>query len=92
MKQRKVPMRMCIGCRIMKPKKELLRIVKSPEGDISIDLKGKASGRGAYLCQDITCLEKTAKNKLLEHTFNQKIDPSIYEQLKRELNIIGNIG
>jgi len=85
MKKRKVPMRMCIGCREMKPKKELIRIVRSPEGVISIDHKGKAPGRGAYLCPSKECLEKSIKAKLLERTFEQKIDEEIYEKLRSEM-------
>ncbi len=76
---------MCIGCRETKPKKELIRIVRNPEGKIHIDLKGKASGRGAYLCS-IECLEKAAKHKLLERALNQKIDGEVYESLKSEMN------
>lgn len=79
-------MRMCIGCREMMPKKELIRIVKSPEGNINIDLKGKSPGRGAYLCHNKLCIDKAAKNKLLEKTFEQKIDQEVYGQLKRQLN------
>ena len=74
-------MRMCIGCREMMPKKELTRIVKSPEGTIDIDLKGKAPGRGAYLCNSKACVDKAAKHKLLEKNFEQKIDQEVYDRL-----------
>lgn len=79
-------MRMCVGCREMKPKKELLRIVKSPEGVIDIDLKGKAPGRGAYICRCFICLEKAINNRMLERAFEQKIDSDVYQHLKDELS------
>lgn len=85
MKKRKIPLRMCIGCRETRPKKELIRIVRDPQGNIRIDLKGKTSGRGAYLCST-ECLEKAVKHKLLERALNQKIDEQIYESLKTEMN------
>jgi len=77
---------MCVGCREMKPKKELIRVVKSPEGEISIDLKGKSPGRGAYVCRNKACFEKAYKNKLLEKALNQKIEAELYDKL------IGEIG
>jgi predicted RNA-binding protein YlxR (DUF448 family) len=79
-------MRMCIGCREMKPKKELIRVVKSPEGEITIDQKGKAPGRGAYLCGSSACINKAANSKLLEKAFSQKIEEEVYEKLKAYLN------
>lgn len=85
MKVRKIPMRMCVGCREMKPKKELLRIVKSPEGAIGFDRIGKAPGRGAYICKSAICLERAVKQRQLERTFEQKIDQTIYEQLMGEV-------
>ena len=78
-------MRMCVGCREMKPKKELLRIVKSPEGAIGFDRIGKAPGRGAYICKSAICLERAVKQRQLERTFEQKIDQTIYEQLMGEV-------
>jgi len=77
---------MCIGCREMKPKKELIRVVRSPEGEIDLDLKGKAPGRGSYLCSNKACVDKAAKNRLLEKAFGQKIDQEVYEKLKDKLN------
>lgn len=85
MKKRKIPMRMCIGCREMMPKKELIRVVKSPEGSIDIDLKGKAPGRGAYLCRSQACIDKAAKSRLLEKAFEQKIEQEVYDKLKTQL-------
>ncbi|WP_138296083.1 MULTISPECIES: YlxR family protein [unclassified Clostridium] len=85
MKTRKVPMRMCVGCREMKPKKELLRVVKSAEGDISFDRTGKQSGRGAYICASEACLQKAVKARMLERALDKKIDEALYDQLAREL-------
>ncbi|MBC8529011.1 YlxR family protein [Christensenellaceae bacterium NSJ-44] len=85
MKTRKVPMRMCVGCREMKPKKELLRVVKSAEGDISFDRTGKQSGRGAYICASEACLQKAVKARMLERALDKKIDEALYDQLTREL-------
>ena len=86
MKKRKIPMRMCIGCRQMMPKKELIRVVKSPEGSIELDPKGKAPGRGAYLCRKEACIDKAAKNRLLEKAFHQKMEQEVYDKLKTQLN------
>lgn len=78
-------MRMCVGCREMKPKKELLRVVKSAEGDISFDRTGKQSGRGAYICASEACLQKAVKARMLERALDKKIDEALYDQLTREL-------
>ncbi|MCX7903662.1 MAG: YlxR family protein [Caloramator sp.] len=85
MKVKKVPMRMCLGCQEMKPKKELIRVVRSPEGDISIDMTGKKAGRGAYICKDINCLEKAIKAKRFDKALEVKISEEIYEKLREEL-------
>lgn len=77
-----VPERTCIGCSEKKDKKELIRIVKSQEGNISIDLTGKSNGRGAYICKNIECLEKAMKTKRLERNLKTKIDLQIYESLR----------
>lgn len=82
MKQKKIPQRMCVGCQTMKNKKELLRIVRTPEGDIVLDTTGKKAGRGAYICNDEQCLAKAAKEKRLERALNHAIDQTIYEQLR----------
>ena len=71
MPAKKVPMRMCVGCREMKPKKELLRIVRSPEGEISVDRTGKVSGRGAYICANAECLSRARKIKALERALDE---------------------
>lgn len=83
--QKKIPMRQCLGCREMKPKRELIRVVRSPEGDISLDFKGKAPGRGAYLCPDPTCLKRVIKAKSLERAFEVNIPPEIYQKLSEEM-------
>lgn len=83
---KKVPQRTCIGCNEIKPKKELIRILKDKQqGIISIDLTGKANGRGAYLCNNVECLEKAIKSKRLERTFEMKIDNEIYDELRKTI-------
>jgi len=84
-KQKKIPERMCLGCQEVFPKKELIRVVRSPEGDYSIDLTGKKSGRGAYICRKPECLELARKARRLERSFQAAIDPAIYEKLAKEL-------
>ena len=85
MKPKKIPMRMCLGCNEMKPKKELIRAVKSPEGEISLDFKGKAAGRGAYICRSVECFEKARKARRFEKAFSCKIEESVYEVMLNEL-------
>ena len=85
MKPKKIPMRMCLGYNEMKPKKELIRVVKSPEGDISLDFKGKAAGRGAYICRSTECLEKARKARRFEKSFSCRIEESVYEVMMDEL-------
>ncbi len=83
--QKKIPMRQCLGCREMKPKKELIRVVKSPEGEISLDFKGKANGRGAYVCPNAACLKKAVKAKALERAFSCQIPQEVYEALSAQM-------
>ena len=85
MKTRKVPLRKCTGCQEMKDKRELIRVVKDGEGHLSIDITGKKSGRGAYICRSGECLEKAIKTKGLERSFQMAIQPEIYETLQREM-------
>ena len=85
--QKKIPMRQCLGCREMKPKKELIRVVRSPEGLISLDFKGKAPGRGAYLCRSGECLKKAVKSKALERAFSAQIPQDVYDRLQREMEV-----
>lgn len=81
-----LPMRTCIGCNQIKPKKELIRIVKNKEDEISIDRTGKANGRGAYICDNAECLEKAIKSKRLERNFETQINPEIYDELRKSMN------
>ena len=81
---KKIPMRQCIGCGEMKGKKEMMRVIKTAEGDIVLDVTGKKNGRGAYLCQTEKCLMAAMKNKGLERSFKMSIDQSIYEKLQKE--------
>lgn len=85
MKQKKMPLRMCLGCQEMKPKKELIRIVKNKENEISVDFTGKKAGRGAYICKSTDCLSKAVKAKRLERAFETNISDNIYETLKEQL-------
>ena len=84
-KVRKIPMRMCVGCREMKPKQELIRVVKPPEGDCVIDFRGKASGRGAYVCRDTECLKKAQKSRALERGLEATISQEVFEQLAKAI-------
>lgn len=86
MKVKKIPMRMCLGCNEMKPKKELIRVVKNAEGEISLDLTGKKNGRGAYICQSIDCLRAARKARRLEKSFQCRIDDSVYDSMEGELS------
>ena len=79
--QKKIPMRQCVGCREMKAKKELVRVVRSPEGEISLDFRGKAPGRGAYVCPQTECLKRAIKSKALERGLDCQIPQEIYDQL-----------
>ena len=85
MQQKKIPMRQCLGCREMKAKKELLRVVRSPEGEISLDFKGKANGRGAYVCPNRDCLKKAIRAKALERAFETAIPEEIYALLSAQM-------
>lgn len=79
---KKLPQRTCLGCGENKPKQELIRIVKQNDGNIFVDITGKASGRGAYICNNVECLEKAIKSKRLEKNFETEIDNEIYESLR----------
>ena len=78
---KKIPMRQCLGCRVMKPKIELIRVVRSPEGEVSLDFKGKKPGRGAYVCRSDDCLKRAVKSKSLSRAFGVPIPDSIMEEL-----------
>ncbi|MGE4549611.1 MAG: RNase P modulator RnpM [Intestinibacillus sp.] len=85
MQKRKIPMRQCLGCRTMFPKKELIRVVRSPEGDIALDFKGKAPGRGAYVCRSPECLRKAQKSRALERAFGVSVPDEIYDALTAQM-------
>ena len=84
-KPRKIPQRQCVGCREMKDKKALIRVVRSPEGNISLDFKGKMPGRGAYVCPDPACLKKARKSRALERAFDMAIPPEVYDLLEQKM-------
>ncbi|HQE04906.1 MAG: YlxR family protein [Tepidanaerobacteraceae bacterium] len=84
-KRRKIPMRMCVGCREMKPKKELTRIVRTPEGEIIIDATGKKSGRGAYVCNDIQCIKESINEKNLSKALDFNVTKEMVQRLQEEL-------
>ena len=82
---KKIPMRQCLGCREMKPKKELIRVVRSPQGDMSLDFKGKLPGRGAYVCPNSACLQKARKAKALERAFSAPMPDEVWEGLEAQM-------
>lgn len=83
---KKIPQRKCVGCNEMKDKKSLLRIVRSPEGEISLDLTGKKNGRGAYVCPDRDCITKAVKEKRLERALEKAISDEVYEKLLEDFD------
>lgn len=83
--QKKIPMRQCMGCRERKPKKELIRVVRSPEGVVSLDFKGKAPGRGAYVCPNEECLKRALRSKALDRNLEVTVPESVLDELKKEL-------
>lgn len=101
MKQKKIPLRKCTGCGEMKPKRDLVRVVKAPDeksenaevvakGQVSLDLTGKKPGRGAYVCNDITCLEKAIRAKRLERAFGTAIPQEVYDTMKEQIQLAKN--
>ena len=88
MAEKKIPLRKCTGCNEMKPKKELIRVLKTPDEEIVLDKTGKKNGRGAYLCNSIECIKQTAKTKGLERSLQIKIPEEIYESLEKELSSV----
>ncbi len=83
-KPKKIPLRMCIACKELKEKKEMLRIVKNADGEISIDFTGKANGRGAYICDNPECVKKLKKQKLLNKVFSCAVDDAVYDAVEEE--------
>ena len=84
-KPKKIPQRQCVGCREMKDKKALIRVVRSPEGAVALDFKGKMPGRGAYVCPSAECLKKARKSRALERAFDMAIPAEVYDQLERQM-------
>ena len=85
MTPRKIPMRQCLGCREMFPKKELIRAVRSPDGAVTLDFKGKAPGRGAYVCRKTECLAKAKKSRAFERAFGAPVPDEVYDELMRQM-------
>ena len=86
---RKIPMRKCVGCQEMKSKKEMIRVIKTPENAFLLDTTGKKNGRGAYVCPNRECLKLARKNKGLERSFQQALPDEVYEALEKEMGILG---
>ncbi|MGN0494121.1 MAG: RNase P modulator RnpM [Acutalibacteraceae bacterium] len=89
MPAKKTPARMCVGCREMKPKNTLIRIVKTPEGDIKTDPTGKLNGRGAYICKSAECLKRAEKSGALSRAFGASVPEEIFAELERKLSDVG---
>lgn len=87
-KPRKIPQRQCVGCRTMYDKRDLLRVVKSPEGEITLDASGKKSGRGAYVCRSTECLKKAQKSKALERALEVTIPEEVYTALQQQMEVV----
>lgn len=85
MRVKKVPLRKCLGCQEMKNKRELIRVVRTPEGEITLDPTGKRNGRGAYICPKVQCLDKAAKSKSFERAFGHTVPSEIYATLRSQL-------
>lgn len=84
--KKKIPMRKCVGCGEMKPKKELMRILKTENGEFLVDADGKKNGRGAYICRSVECFRKAVKSKGLERSFKQQIPEEVYDRLEKEMD------
>ena len=85
MQQKKIPQRQCMGCRERKEKRELIRVVRAPDGGVSLDFRGKAPGRGAYICPEMACLKKAIRSKALERSLETAIPEEIYARLEQEM-------
>lgn len=86
MQNRKIPLRKCTGCGEMKNKRELVRVVKNKEGEVSLDLTGKKAGRGAYVCPQLSCLQKARKSRGFERALSCKIPEGVYDQMEQEIS------
>lgn len=85
MRKKKVPLRTCVGCQVTRPKREMVRVVRTPRGDVEIDPTGKKSGRGAYVCPQVACLENALKGRRLERSLSCQVNPEVVEKLREEL-------
>ena len=83
--QKKIPQRQCMGCRERKPKRELIRVVRTPEGNVNLDFGGKMNGRGAYICPDAECLKKAIRSKALDRSLEVTIPQEVYDRLQKEM-------
>ena len=88
MANKKVPLRQCVGCQEMKSKLELIRVIKTPEGEVTLDATGRKNGRGAYLCKNKECLKKLRKTKGLERSLKIAIPQEVYEKLEKEMELL----
>ena len=86
---KKIPRRQCVGCREMKDKRALIRVVKSPEGEVSLDFGGRKPGRGAYVCPDAGCLKRARKSRAFERAFSAPVPPEVYDAMEEELTRVG---
>ena len=89
---KKIPVRQCLGCREHKPKKDLIRVVRSPEGAVALDFKGKLPGRGAYVCPQMECLAKVRKSRALERAFDTALPAEVYEALDQQMEEVHDRG
>ena len=89
MADKKIPLRLCVGCQAMKPKLELIRVIKTPEGEVTLDATGRKNGRGAYLCKNEECLKKLRKTKGLERSLKIAIPQEVYDKLEKEMELLG---
>ena len=85
MKTRKIPMRNCVGCMESKSKNELIRVLKTPEGDVVVDITGRKNGRGAYICPSVECLKKARKTKAISRSLDTIIPDEVYEDIERQM-------
>jgi hypothetical protein len=90
MANKRIPLRKCVGCGEMKEKKELIRVIKTPEDEITLDSTGKKNGRGAYICANIRCFEAARKSRGLERSLKTAIPDEVYENLKKEMSALGS--
>ena len=86
-KEKKIPIRQCLGCNEHKPKIEMIRVVRSPEGEISLDTRGKKSGRGAYICHSVSCLNKARRSRRIERALECAIPDEVYNAMEEELRL-----